>query len=215
MVPLDFSCPLRISNPQHELYFAYCVLYFLPSQPTPSRTCSYSTQRYVPTSEHQTRRFHAHAKYRSRTRHAGACHSTVGSEPQQRRPWEAQSRVRASGSGRQMARLGHGSEPVWHHLHPSCSKRDGQGTLRPCCEAKRRWQQRQWCDDRSYHLGTKQRWNSHLGGAGQEGGSDHNQTPSGVQVWCAPRVWCFGSVESFCRSARRQLSKPFFSALVS
>ena len=43
---------LRISKPQHEQYFAYCVLYFLPSQPTPSRTCSYSTQRYVPTSEH-------------------------------------------------------------------------------------------------------------------------------------------------------------------
>lgn len=43
---------LRISKPQHEQYFAYGVLYVLPPQPTPSRTCSYSTQRYVPTSEH-------------------------------------------------------------------------------------------------------------------------------------------------------------------
>ncbi|KAI9740017.1 MAG: hypothetical protein M1818_004768 [Claussenomyces sp. TS43310] len=42
----------KSAPPQHEQYFAYGVLYILPSQLTLSRTCSYSTQRYVPTSEH-------------------------------------------------------------------------------------------------------------------------------------------------------------------
>ena len=60
---------LRRSKPQHKQYFAYSILYCLLSQSFPSSICSYSTQRYVPTSGHHTGIFMLMCKSKSQIKY--------------------------------------------------------------------------------------------------------------------------------------------------